>query len=433
MTVIVKGFVTINSFVNNTPGQVSALGELSAWSRTYSKEKGEYQQDDIPGYRLTTFKVVDNVTGVQQVLGTPIAREAIQVVASCIQYATTHIRPYDSIDFKNTLLTNFFQKVTDLHMGDFRDNGSIALPEWLSWTSAENNNAVIKIWLSDPAFQDQYDEYEIVVIPPINTVDNLFNAYNLALTEINSRTSAQMSDKIETVKGVNPETYLRLLDFNFVNRINTTQVNKTTWAVLVYGKVGDNIDSIKDAIVEYVLTNSTHTKSEWEVILPDIFKRTEFVLLPRWDKISIPNLGNLSSLYSSAVSPLEAIAYAKRAINFYSTTFIDSNITIFPYDYKALAIVAVNGNTNIEGSETLFGLFPDYIPVPSTSADFNRMQVKTRNWLIFLEQLLIIAETATQFTSVPLFARKQYRNNLLYISGMYDNVNYLIAAKSNTI
>lgn len=433
MTIIVKGFVTVNSLVNNIPGQVSALGELSAWSRTYSKEKGDYHQDDIPGYRLTTFKVLDSVSGVQQTLGGAVAREILQVAASCFTYSSSHIRPFDPIDFKNTLLTNFFQVVTDLQVGDFRDNGTTALPEWLSWKSAGNNNAEIKIWLSDPAFQDQYDEYEIIVIPPVEPVDTLFNAYNLALTEVNARTSTQLSDRIQHVKGINPETYLRLMDFNFLNRNDTAQSNKTTWATLIYGKVGDNPDNNKDAIVEYVLANSTHTKAEWEVILPSIFKRTEFVLLPRWDKISIPNLGNLSSLYSSAINPVEAIAYAKRAINFYTPTFIDNNVTIFPFDYKAVSIVAVNGSTNIAGSEDLFGIYPDYIPVPSTTPDFNRMQVKTRDWMIFLEQLLIVAETATEFTAVPLFARKQNRNNVLYISGMFDNVNYLVAAKSNVI
>lgn len=433
MPTIVKGFITVNAFVNNTPGNISSLGELSTWSRTYSKEKGEYQYDDLAGFKLTTFKVADNTTGVQQVLNTATAKQIIQVARECVSYATSHIRPYDSIDFQNTILANFSTRVGNLQMGEFRDNGTAALPEWLSWTSLDNDNAIIKIWLSDPAFQDQYDEYEIVVLPPVDVVDHLFNEYNLALTEINSRTSAQFSDKLQILKGDNPETFLRIMDFKFVNRLNTAQSNKTTWAVVVYGKVGDNIDSIKDAIVEFVLASSTHSKSEWEIILPEIFKRTEFVLLPRWDKVSIENLGQLASLYSSAIEPNEAIAFAKNVISFYTDVFIENNITIFPYDYKALAIVAVNGNTNIPGFEKLFNVFPDYIPVPSTSSDFNRMKTKTQEWLILLEKLLLIAEVATVYTSVPLFARKQFRDGVLYISAMYDNVNYLVAAKSNSV
>ena len=433
MSIIVKGFVIVNAFVNNTPGQTSTLGELSTWSRTYSKEKGEYQLPELLGYKLVTFKVVDENTNVQQTVSTNLARQIVQVVDSCIAYATSHIRPYDSLDFKNTLLTNFFQRVGDLELGEFRDNGSLALPEWITWRSLDNNGDAVKIWLSDPAFQDQYDDFEIIVIPPIKPIDNFFNEYNVALTQANDRTSAQLSDQIEVAKADHPETYLRLLDYSFLNVLNLNQKNKTTWGVVIYGKVGDNIDSIKDAIMDYILTNSTHPKSEWEVILPDIFKRTEFVVLPRWDKISIPNLGNNSSLYSSAANPKESIAFAKTAIDFYDDSFIEDNVTIFPYDYKALTLLAVNGNTNVPGSEMLFALFSDYIPVPSTSSDFNRMQLKTRDWVIFLEKLLLVAETATAFSSAPLYARKQRRNGVLYITGMFDNINYLVAAKSNLL
>lgn len=433
MSIIVKGFMTVNAFVNNIPGVVAVLGELSTFSRTFSKEKGEYLSASVPGYRLTTFNVREQSTGVEQELSQALAQQTIDVVANCVAYATSHIRPYDSLDFKNTILTNFFQRVTNLQFGDFRDNGTTALPDWLSWTSADNGNAIVKIWLADIAFQDQYDDYTIEVIPPIEPVDRFYDDYNIALNVINARTSSQLSDKIQAIKGEHPETFIRMQDFNYYNSLNLAQRNKTLWATLIYGKVGDNIDNIKDAIVEYVLENSTHSKAEWEVILPDVFKRTEFILLPRWDLISIENLGNLSNLYSSAISPTEAISFAKTNVPAYPPEFIENNITVFPYDYKALSIIAVNGATNVDGSERLFDLFPDYIPVSTTSSDFNRMQLKTRDWLIFLQQLLLIAETATQFTSVPLIARKQYRDGLLYISGMFDNINYLVAAKSNSI
>ena len=430
---IIKGFVTISAYVNNTPGQTAPLGELSTWSRTYSYEKGEYQDATVPGYKLTTFRAADNDTGTEIVLQASLVQQILRVVGECMAYASSHIRPYDSIDFKNTLLANFYQKMGDLHIGDFVENGTLALPEWISWNSLDHQNAYVKIWLSDQAFQDQYDDYKIVVIPPLQNLDHFFNAYNVALTEINDRTSDGLNNLIQAAKGVNPETYIRFLDFDFYNSLNLEQKNRTNWAVLVYGKAGDNIDAIKDAMVEYILANSSHSRAEWEVILPDLFKRTEFVLLPRWDLKSIPNLTDLASLYASMLNPMECVQFAKNAINFYPQVFIESNVTVFPYDYKALSLVTVNGDTNVDNKKTLKQVFPDYIPVPSTSPDFNRMQIKTRNWLIFLEQLLIAAETVGEFSSVPTNLRKQRRGGLLFVSGLYDNVNYLVAARSNSI
>lgn len=432
MTIIVKGFVTVNDYVNNVPGRTSAICELSTWSRTYSKEKGEYLNDTLPGYRLTTFKTVDTQTGNETVVPVNLAKHIMLMVYESITYAKAHIRPYDPNDFRNSIVTTFFQKISNLQFGNFVDNGQIALPEWVSWTSLENANAQVKIWLSDLAFQDQYDESQIVVIPPIETVDHFFNQYNVALTEIKSRTLQELSDTIQLAKTDNPETYVRLLEFDFYNILNVEQKNKCTWAVLIYGKVGDNIDSIKDALVDYIISHSTHTKAEWELRLPDIFKRTEFALLPRWDKISIENLTDLSSLYSSILSPTECIQFAKNSISFYQASYVETHVEVFPYDYKALSVVAVPGPTNVVGSQKLYEMFSDYIPVPSTSPDFNRMEIKTRDWALFIEKLLIIAETATEFTSVPYYAHKQYKDGKLYISGMFDNVNYLVAAKSNS-
>jgi hypothetical protein len=429
---IVKGFVTINQFVNNTPGLISPLGELSTWSRTYSKEKGEYQNPDVPGFKLTTFK---SITGndVETPVTTNLAKQILEVVNDCVIYATSHIRPYNSIDFKNNILTNFYLKVTDLHIGDFVDNGTIALPEWVSWTSADNAGTLVRVWLADLAFQDQYDESTIVVVPPMENIDHFFNAYNIALTELNARTSSQLTDKIQLLKNGHPETYIRLMDFNFINRLDSAQINPSTWGAIIYGKIGDNIDNIKDAMIEYVLSHSVHSKAEWEAILPDLFKRTEFIMMPRWDKVSIPNLTIAANLYSSMLDPRECINFAKAVVDFYDQVYVENNTIIFPFDYKAISLVSVNGITNSGNNRTLNGLFPDYIPVNTSSPDFSRMSLKTRDWMLYLQELLIAAETVTPFTSVPLNVRKQYKGGKLFVSGMYDNVNYLVAARFNDI
>jgi hypothetical protein len=430
---VIKGFIGIAEYIDNTPGQIAPLGELSSWSRTYSKEKGEYLYHTVPGFKLITFLAVDESTSAQITVPQSEVRQILELAQACHSYAASHTRPYDTQDFIDTINVQFFGLITDLQFGDYVDNGQLALPEWISWTSLEHNGDTIKVWLADASFQEQYDEYSITVIPPLVNLDDFFNSYATVVNALDARSVTDLGNDIQAAKQVNPETYLRIMSFDFYNRLNTTQKHPSTWAVLIYGIAGDNIDTIKDEIVNYVLSNSTHTQNEWELILPDLFKRTEFVLLPRWDLVSIPNLSALSSLYSSVVNPFETVTFAQDAIEFYSDNHIANNLNLLPYAYKSIMIECVNGMNNVIGKQNFSELFPDYIPVPSTSLDFNRMDVYTRQWSLKIGEMLIIAETMNEFTSVPSEFRKIKRNGLLFLSYVYDNVNYLVAARSNSI
>jgi len=435
---IIKGFGTITQYVNNTPGQTAILGELSQWSRTYSKEKGEYLDPSVAGYGFTSFRAVEESTNVAVVISQDQVKQILGIIRECYSYASTHIRPYDAQDFKNTILNVYFQKIQNLEFGDFVDNGTLALPDWISWenidqaTPAEMNNKV-KVWLADQSFRIQYDEYAIDVVTPLNNLDHFFNAFGNVVQELQQTSTSQFMDKIQAAKlETNPETVVRLQTYAFHNHLNQSQTYPTNWGVLIYGQAGDNIDAIKDAIVEYVLSHSSHSQAEWEVILPDLFKRTQFTIFPRWDKLAVPNQTWQSSLYKSMMDPVECVAFAKNAIDYYTDQFIEQNTLVWPYDYKTLMMVSVNGDTNVTEAARLDQVFPDYLPVPSTSQDFNRMTIHTREWVLFVQQLLLVAETATPYSAIPQNMRKQNRGGVLFISGMYDNINFLVAARSNT-
>lgn len=425
-----KGFVTIAQYINNTPGEVSKVGELSTWSTTYTKERGEYSHSSIPGYKLHTFKAVNEFSVATSVDDLQVL-QILQVVQSAVSYATSHIRPYDPVDFRNQLLGNFYSRIENIELGTFVDNGQIALPEYISWISSEFNNNIIKIWLADESFADQYDDYDIIIVPPITPLDKCFGFYNQAVSEITGRSMTELTNQIQIAKDSHPETYLRLMEFDYVNPNNTAQRTTTVWGVIIYGRAGDQIDIIKDALSRYILQNSTYGRPEWLVVFPDIFRRTEFIFLPRWDKVAIPNLQVASALYSSMLNPVECVNFALGAIDFYPIAWTEDHLTILPFDYKAVSAIAIDGIDNVQENANLPTIFPDYIPVPSSSLDFNRMTVKTREWLLLMEDLLIAAETMTAHSSIPSHLRRVERNGILFASVLYENVNYLVAARNN--
>lgn len=428
---IIQGFVTISKFVNNTPGQTALIGELSTWSRTYSKEKGEYTDGGVPGYVLTTFKVVDPDSGMMTNLTDSEAKEALEIVKEVELYGERNTRPYDPVDFRNSIRANFYGRIAGLEIGQFVDNGELAVPEFMSWTSTANGGNVVKIWLTDAAFSDQYTDYSITVIPPVVNVDTLVGEFSVAKREVESRTIAQMGDIIQAEKLEHPETYVRIYTFELHNKHDTRQKIETHWPVLIYGKSGDTIDAAKDAITEYIRMNSTAPDQVWELVLPELFKRTEFVFIPRWDKLAVPNLTEIAGLYSSMLNAVECVEFARDNIPFYNTTFTEQNTSVMAYPYKQVLMLVVNGEKNISTKKTIQSLYPDYIPVASTSPDFSRMQKKTRDWVLFLDDLVIVAEVATVLTTLPKNMRRTIRNGKLFISAVFDEVNYMVAAKSN--
>lgn len=430
---LIKGFIGINSYVNNTQGQTAPLGELSTWSETYSREKGEYTDPNHNNLKLTTFKSIKISDKTHYTLSPAQVSLIFNIVGTCLQYSSNHIQPFDSNDFRNTVVALYNASIAGFNFGPFVSNGATAMPQWMSWVDMANNNDEVKIWLSDAAFRDQYDEYEIEVVPPVSDLNVLFGFYGSALTAIQANTVTQIYEKIDLIKNGNPETFIRILPFEYSNSTNPTQRITTNWSVVIYGKAGDHIDAIKEAVTAYVLANSTRPIGDWETIIPELFRRTEFMMVPLWHKKSIPNLTDLSALYSSIINCNEVIGFLETVypISIYPTGYISSNVAVMPYDYKGISMAVIPGITNITGRRSLTDLFPDYIAVPTSSLDFARMSIKTSTFSVLLGKLLVAAESTASYAALPSNFRRITRNGKLYISTVYDNINYMVLAASN--
>lgn len=429
MTIYLKGFVEIQDLIDNEPSKLSVLGELSTWCETYTKNKTEFANPDSPGYRIVGLSCKNADTGEVEPSTTIIA-ETIEVVKGIYAYAAGHLRPYDTADFEATIKADFISKIYNFQYGSFVDNGNVALPEWVYWESVEEPGTVVQMWLADAAFRTQYDEYEITVIPPFNNVDDFFANSTTVLNNLKNFSFTQIIEKTQTEKDYNPETYLRFNAFEYINP-DSGNNGMSYWGVLIYGTYGDNIDAIKQAIQNYILARSAHTRAEWTAILPDLFETTEFVILPRWDKYAIPNKEVQAGIHSSYSEPNEVMVFAKTHADFYNPDWVTANITIMPFNYKDMTLIVIDGPDNIANKKHFVGLFPDYIPEATTSLEFNRMTAFSQDFFIKLEKLIIAAETATKYSSLSADFRKIWRNNKLYLSMVYDNVDYLVAANAN--
>jgi hypothetical protein len=432
----IKGFITHAQLANNNPGQNAYMGELSTQSLTYSREKGYYVSPAAPDLGLTTFLAARDGTKVR--VSTPIANHVLAVAKHVYDKTLQTAQEVFADEVVMELIQQFQTTADSFTCGAIVTDGTYYIPQWVSWkmkASVDIGSDLVenqvKIWFTDASFKFQYDEFEIVVVPPIDNLNEFFRTGAEVESLLTARSISEITARMQQAKNDHPETVWRIEQYDYVDPLNALHRVPSTWGLLIYGIAGNNIDSIKDALVNYILANSTHTRNEWMKILPDIFRRTEFILVPMWDSYAIPNRTLQAGIYSPVASLAQSAQILKQMIAAYPASQIDRYATVMGHPYKSLSILAVGGPENRDSMFKITDFFSDYIAVSSTSQDFNRMSVNTKTWMENLSKMLLTTETMTDFSDIPLGMSKTIRNGILYLVYSYNNVHYLVAAKKN--
>lgn len=425
----IKGFAVIPALASNLANTTAAIGELSPLAQTYSRDVTSHALSPLDDVEFRSFSCIDSVTGRQ---ATPAGHgtDAAEIINWIYTQVVAGTLGDDSAEIIDTI-TDHFTTLAGMSVGPLATNGSIAIPEWISWTqTATLLDADVKVWFANEAFVGQYDEYEIIIVPPIVAVDGFFNSYSVVAAAVAAVTFTDTVNAVNLASNNIPYSTLKPVPFDWVNPNNSTQRISTTWTAVIYGMAGSSIDRIKKAIDDYIMDNTTHTRLEWKVIFPSIFISTEFIITPHFDRYSVPNQTLVTGLYSSIVTPAQITDYALITKGDYTENFVRSSVRGSFSTYKTIAFSIVGNIENVDGIYTFDGKFPDYIPVGTTSPDFARMSLKTQQWATVLNDLMSVAETATAFSSLPAEMSRVYRNSIMFITKTFDGVLYLVMAKS---
>lgn len=425
----IKGFAVIPALASNLANTTAAIGELSPLAQTYSRDVTSHALSPLDDVEFRSFSCIDSVTGRQATPatnGTDVA-EIINWIYASVVAGTLGADAEDIIE----TITDEFTTLAGMTIGPLGTNGSITIPEWISWTqTATLLDADVKVWFINDAFVGQYDEYEIIVVPPLPAVDSFFNTFAVVSAAVASVSVTDVINATNVAAGNVPYSTLKSISFDWVNPNNTAQKIATNWTAVIYGMAGSSIDRIKTAIDDYIMSHTTHTRIEWKVIFPSIFISTEFIITPHWDRYSVPNQTILTGLHSAIATPAQITDYALISKGDYTENFVRSTVRGSFSTYKTLMFSIVGNIENVDGIYTFEGKFPDYIPIGTTSPDFARMSLKTQQWSTVLNDLLAVAETATAFSSLPAEMSRVYRNSIMFITKTFDGVSYLVMAKS---
>lgn len=432
---IIKGFAPHAAFFNNAEHVVNPIGEISSLSNTFAKDKGLYANRQISdSIAVKTFECQEN--NVTKVMPNAVRDQILEIIKFVYDYTINQPGiQVDHAELVTALITQFGSVAKDINAGAIVSDGQFFVPEYVGWK--QGTEATVTIWMADAAFQAQYPNYEITVISPIWSegapypIDGFFRPGAEVEQMLRDMTMTEMAERMQMAKDLYPETYMSIPAFDYHDPQNVSRVVPSYWGILVYGAAGNNLDSIKDAIQDFILSNSNHSRDEWANILPDIFKRTEFMLVPNWGKMSVPDTQAEKGIYNSVMSDKEINALLKRIVTGYQATQINNYGTMTGWPWRSLAMCIVGNYENRDAKFRIDDVYPDWISVASTSPDFGRMSLRTRKWFEKIQEMVFLAETFKEFDVPPAGVTRIVRNNRLYLAASIENIHYLVLCKIN--
>lgn len=444
MARITKAFATHGFFTTNTKMVEHRFGELSTDARTFERDIALYNHDTDKNIQLAVFKYIED-NEVKDIRSEDLTT-SLNVAKSIYDHTLASAREIYADELKRKLLDDYRGVLHTFELGEMVDDGSYYCPQYVKFKDEEENE--FQIWFSDKSFKSEYDEYTIEVVPPVDNLDIFFSTRTKVEQELAKTPIDVLTKKANARKANTPVTVFRLDVFKWHNPTNFNPELDTNWYILIWGDAGDNIDAVRDKIQTTILANSSHTRDEWKNIFPEIFKRSEFVIVPQWDVFSNENkVKEQASLYSPFMSYNDILEkYGKPFMYDFPEEHIKQNGQVGSLYYRSLVAFTCGSPENRSNKFNLYSVFPDYIDVPSTSTDFSYQTKTTQEWSLKMQDMLAVAESMTPTSSLPrekitlpggeiINGEKIYtkviREGKLFLVMRYGHFHYLVAAKYN--
>lgn len=423
-----KGFIEITAFANNIPNNISPLGELSNMSLSYATEKGYYSKADALNVELVTFTSKRD----EEEIETPAKYHShvLEIAQWVFNKSVAGTLNDDPEHFRTLFLAEFQDRIGDAEIGLMESTKSNWMPSYIKWNlddGGEENE--LRVWFADEAFRAQYNEFEIVVIPPIEPVDTFMKTVEYVKPALDQFNLPDHDVKVAQIAGDNPYSNRVTREYDWYDREDPDMSLVTNWTVIIYGIAGNNPLAIKEAIANHILANSVYGREDWVSVFPDIFTSTEFVLVPMWHRRSVPDETVRGQLYSPIVPYDDAIAKAEKYIKYPKSGHVKKYLDVSTVHYKSLAFVVSGGIENRDNKYNLEDYFPDYALIASRSADFNRLNKYTTDWIIMLQGAIIAAEEMDEYSYLDVEYARVERDGFTYVGFSYDNVLYMVLSR----
>lgn len=444
---VIQGFIKIPEIANNTPQAVALFGELSPISTTFTRDMRNFVlPEKHPGIEFVSFRSVDIAS--EPITIQPVISGVCIAIGSWVHnQAKSKQIPVnsDKLTFIQALTAEFASVINSyglptpiksVEIGEILPSQTpgVRYPDFVAFRIDDDTKQYsIKLWFSDSRFQLQYNNYEIVVLPPVGAIDSLNGTTAQVSTLLTSLSKSQIINQINAVTKDHPATTVYPIRLRWHNPVNVTSTLETEWLAVIYGKAGIDNDAVKDAIRTYISDNSSNTN--WTSIYPDLYAESEFIIIPFWDQLSTPDNGYDEGLYRTAVNleNLKRLELQKIPVAYNTVTDFDDykkhNLVIASSSYRALMFYSIGNPNNEKGIFSILQLYPDYMDISTSSPDFSRLMVKTQNFIIMLNEALHKAREYNENKGVPLGYSLSVKGNREYLGFDYEGFTYYVQTR----
>lgn len=432
----IKGFCEFNDLIKNEFKEVCSIGELSPIGRTFTRHLQTYTAK--PGMNDLAMHIHSYRDEQNSIITSVLNQATLDVVLPIMDWIFVNSRngviTSDQVVFNQTINGVFGSADLTINavlmFTDTIDSKTIIVPTFITIADAVND-VTTKIWFVNGKFEEEYDEYELVVVPPLEPIDQLTQSISVVKPLIDAITLADYNQKLRLKSEGLPYTSVNTTDLTWHQLSDNTKTIKTTWATLVYGPKGENIEVIRDNLTNYILTNSAHPESDWMIIYPDLFIKDEFTLVPVYDKQVIGAYLELNEIFQphTQISGL-LTAYSKYFAD-YANAHYTTNACFTPTLWQSIAYLSCGGTRNNIVGPVLTGVFSDYILAQAGSADYDRMSERTRNFVALIERMLVEANRWVFGAVLPTDMGTITRSGMTYITATVDSITYLVLTRTS--
>lgn len=423
------GFVEIPNFENNSPDNTATVGELSALGRNFSTEVGQYTVASYPNVQLVSISSRRDDALVD--VGLTYYDAVLHISQWLFDKSTNGQLGNDVTIIRQALTAQFGASCNIKEVGTvLTQNGSYYFPAYLtlSLTNAGEDNDIY-IWYADQYFTQlvPYPLFDMRGILPFDSIDVLMGPPESALAALKAITGATFANKAQEVAGNKPQSHIWSNDYDWRCLTNDDITYKCPLGVLINGIAGLNIDHIQDFLRALILSLSAHSVEDWRKVLPQLFKSTEFYIVPTWDRKSLANQDTTTRLYSPTLRMTKALMkrYTDKYMAGFTADWLDANLCYSGSAWKNLGFLSV-GNPDNYGAKTAFDdQFPEYAVVNSLSPEFSKIPGRVRLFITQLFTLFDAAENASGTSLVPTGFTRVERNGISYITFTYESCQYL--------